>query len=401
MLRQVVLISSLLFMAACSTGNLTAIHKRATFKGDNKDTTPVGVFVDAEQRAVLSTMRPKTTTTTFDYSGGNGKTSYIEETEAHRVVCAEPSPDALSAIAAQAGVSVSDLQGSVAAEGALSEVASNIGVRTQTIQTLRDGFYRVCEAYMNGLSDVQYSIMLRRFQTNMIALLAIEQLTGAVRGGDSVVAASAGDLDLNDGLDGAGEGDGRGYRRVGGNTAVAGGTTGSWPAHRDINPGVAVADAVKEISLALINQDYGVQLCLEYLRAGIKDTPLKENCLAVVGGYANGLEQRIQNETRSQTARIEADARMVEARAQILEATASAIRAGTADQTQLDQISSIVSNTGSDIMRVDSGESYQATAVYRASAPGLRSPPLAAARAPVLSDSPSDEYEDEDDPYEE
>ncbi len=92
----------------------------------------------------------------------------------------------------QAGVSVSDISNAVAAEGGVSEAAANIGLRTQTIQTLRDGFYRVCEAYMNGLSEEQYSIMLRRFQTNMIALLAIEQLTGAVKGGDAVVSASAG-----------------------------------------------------------------------------------------------------------------------------------------------------------------------------------------------------------------
>ncbi|MEO1642345.1 MAG: hypothetical protein AAFR74_03345 [Pseudomonadota bacterium] len=326
---------------------MTAIHKKAVITSDGfggDEGQPVGIFVDAEQRAVLSAVRPSVTTTTFDYRSGAARTSYVEERTGNRVVCAEPAPDALSAIAAQSGVSVSQLNDAVSAEGALSEVAANIGVRTQTIQTLRDGFYRVCEAYMNGLSDEQYAIMLRRFQTNMIALLAIEQLTGAVRGGDALVGAAAGDLDV---VDGAGP---QGYGRRGvGTPAETGGVVGSWPPFREQNAGVAVAQAVENISLALINQDYGVQLCLEYLRAGIKDTPLKENCLDVVGAYARGLEAQISNETQAQTARIQAEARMTEARAQILEAAAEAIRTGSINEIQLQGVATLIEETASDV----------------------------------------------------
>ncbi|MEM1035977.1 MAG: hypothetical protein AAGI14_04370 [Pseudomonadota bacterium] len=342
-MKYITILAAVFALTACSAGNLTAIHKKAVITSDGFGTDegqPVGIFVDAEQRAVLSAVRPSVTTTTFDYRSGAARTSFVEERTGNRVICAEPAPDALSAIAAQSGVSVSQLNDAVSAEGALSEVAANIGVRTQTIQTLRDGFYRVCEAYMNGLSDEQYSIMLRRFQTNMIALLAIEQLTGAVRGGDALVGASAGDLDV---VDGAG---GERYGRRGvGNTAETGGVVGSWPPFRDQNAGVAVAQAVENISLALINQDYGVQLCLEYLRAGIKDTPLKENCLAVVAAYANGLQAQITNETEAQSARIQAEARMTQARANILEAAAFAIRTGTMDQTQLEGVKTIIQET--------------------------------------------------------
>ena len=172
MYRTVLLSCSALVLTACaSIGNMAAVNKKETLGSGFGGKAPAGVFIDAEQRAVLSNQRSDRDL---------------------RVVCAEPAPDALSAIAAQAGVSVSDISNAVSAEGGVSEAAANIGLRTQTIQTLRDGFYRVCEAYMNGLSEEQYSIMLRRFQTNMIALLAIEQLTGSVKGGDAVVSASAG-----------------------------------------------------------------------------------------------------------------------------------------------------------------------------------------------------------------
>ena len=38
-----------------------------------------------------------------------------------------------------------------------SETSASIGLRTQTITLLRDGLYRLCEAYMNGAVDeIQY-----------------------------------------------------------------------------------------------------------------------------------------------------------------------------------------------------------------------------------------------------
>lgn len=139
MFRKVMATCSALALTSCaSIGNLAAVNKKETIGSGFGGKAPAGVFIDAEQRAVLSNQR-----TDRDL----------------RVVCAEPAPDALSAIAAQAGVSVSDISTAVSAEGGVSEAAANIGLRTQTIQTLRDGFYRVCEAYMNGLSEEQYSIM--------------------------------------------------------------------------------------------------------------------------------------------------------------------------------------------------------------------------------------------------
>ncbi len=345
MFRTILLTGSVLALSACaSVGNLAAVNKKETI-GSFNGKSPTGVFIDAEQRAVLSNRRTD---------------------EDIRVVCAEPAPDALSAIAAQAGVSVSDISNAVSAEGGVSQAAANIGLRTQTIQTLRDGFYRVCEAYMNGLSQEQYSIMLRRFQTNMIALLAIEQLTGAVKGGDAVVSASAGsgmdyreqylqraamasseqsrlatdieqtneDIaileDVNATCESGNGGDGcsaadverrsreirdlRAQRRAmeraqssaestertnnllaesapSATDSSAGGMTGSWPSTPAYPPSYAVADAVRDITMAIVQNDYGVQLCFEHLRYvnGDGQTALSERCEKVMDAYVQQL----------------------------------------------------------------------------------------------------------------
>ncbi len=104
-------------------------------------------------------------------------------------VCAEPSPDALSAyaLAAQAA-------GNGGAQGAFaaSETAASIGIRTAGIQLLRDAEYRLCEAFVSrGIDDEGYDIMMRRAQNNLIAFLAIEQLTGPVRPPSVVLTATA------------------------------------------------------------------------------------------------------------------------------------------------------------------------------------------------------------------
>jgi hypothetical protein len=271
-------------------------------------------------------------------------------------------------MAAQAGVSFSDPATAVNAEGGVSESAANIGLRTQSIQILRDGFYRLCEAYMNGLSEEQYTIMLRRYQTNMVALLAIEQLTGAVKGGDAVISASAGSgMDLREqyiqraaiaaseqsrlateieqtnedislledanaqcnngfGNDGCSADDverrGREIRDLRAQRrameralasseatvdlnrqladsapsaaeSTAGGMTGSWPSTPAYPPSYAVADAVRDITTSLIEADYGVQMCFEFLRNPDNKaaTELWGHCDTVMGAYATGVEE--------------------------------------------------------------------------------------------------------------
>ena len=122
--------------------------------------------MDARQRTILSAER--------------GTPS-----DPHRIVCAEPSPDALATIAASAGVSggisgiIPQLPGSadLAASFASGEQAAMIGARNSTIQLLRDGLYRACEAYMNGaLGDFGYGLVLVNYGRVMVSLLTADGL---------------------------------------------------------------------------------------------------------------------------------------------------------------------------------------------------------------------------------
>jgi len=419
MYRTALLACSAMALCSCaSIGNLAAVNKKETLGSGFGGKAPAGVFIDAEQRAVLSNRR-----TDKDM----------------RVVCAEPAPDALSAIAAQAGVSVSDISNAVSAEGGVSEAAANIGLRTQTIQTLRDGFYRVCEAYMNGLSEEQYSIMLRRFQTNMIALLAIEQLTGAVKGGDAVVSASAGSgmdfreqylqraamasseqtrltteieqtneeinilEDVNAQCDNGSGGSGcsasdverrgrqindlRAQRRAmeraqasaestertnnllaesapSATDSSAGGMTGSWPSTPAYPPSYAVAEAVRDITMAIVQNDYGVQLCFEHLRYVDENgaTALSSTCEKVMDAY-------VQQLTDANAMRVE----MRRAQAALLESVAS----GYISADEASTLAASLSSTGA----VASGTSVRSLTPF--------DPPVSAAStSPVLAPPP-------------
>lgn len=100
----------------------------------------------------------------------------------HYVTCAEPSPDAMSAYAAQFAADLTKTtpeggQISAAAKAALQQAAAFIGMRTPSIQLLRDAMYRVCEAYANGAVDSdQYELFMRRYQRQIVAMMAIESL---------------------------------------------------------------------------------------------------------------------------------------------------------------------------------------------------------------------------------
>lgn len=97
-------------------------------------------------------------------------------------LCAEPSPDALSALASSFGGGLT-LEGrdAVSAAQALQESAGSIGLRTQSITLMRDTLYRVCEAYHNNaLGEADVLQLLQRSQDLTMGVLAIEQLTGAV-----------------------------------------------------------------------------------------------------------------------------------------------------------------------------------------------------------------------------
>lgn len=123
-------------------------------------TSAKSALIDIKQRGILSSQRK------------NG-------TEDVLVMCAEPSPDALSSISSElaADVKYKELL-TTTLSLANQEAASFVGLRTQTIQMLRDGMYRLCEGYMSGaITGADYAWLIRRYQKYMVALLTIEQLT--------------------------------------------------------------------------------------------------------------------------------------------------------------------------------------------------------------------------------
>ena len=94
-------------------------------------------------------------------------------------VCAEAAPDVFSALASSFSAQGNKSGGQLSIANA--ETAATIE-RTQTINMLRESFYRTCERYASGaISRTQFVIQAARDQNSMVAVLAIEQLTGALR----------------------------------------------------------------------------------------------------------------------------------------------------------------------------------------------------------------------------
>jgi hypothetical protein len=147
-------IAALVTLTGCA--NLTTVSRSHQLPGNDTDKAGIAIHLDAKQRVV--------------YQSGVGR------------LCAEPSPDALSAYAASFGGSGSAQgYGSAAVAQALSESSASIGLRTQSITLMRDALYRICELYYSGgLNEVAAQQLLARSQDMTIGVLAIEQLTGAV-----------------------------------------------------------------------------------------------------------------------------------------------------------------------------------------------------------------------------
>lgn len=127
------------------------------------------VSIDAKQRVILVT----------DRGGRNGD---------QHVVCAEPSPDAIVAQSAAIAVEGGFKGVNVGVAGSLRETAGAIGLRTTTIQLLRDGLYRACEAYMNGaIGKEEYNLIIRNYDRVMTAVFAIDAAAGLAQAPSVVV----------------------------------------------------------------------------------------------------------------------------------------------------------------------------------------------------------------------
>lgn len=162
-IREVLVFICLITLFGCGT----PAHRNSIFRTVSAD-TPESVFIDAKQRAIL-----------FQ------KVTEADGTEIIRA-CAEPSPDVFSVLSSSLSASGTFKKQSgkeIAAQlaSSISETGSNIGLRTQSIQILRDMMYRLCERYFSGaIGKEEFKIQAARDHRLVIAILAIEQLSGAV-----------------------------------------------------------------------------------------------------------------------------------------------------------------------------------------------------------------------------
>lgn len=223
---------SLAVLGGCA--NISSVYRRPDLNDGRS------MVIDAEQTAIISS---------------NG--AYT--------LCARPAPDAIAAESGGFtfnGAFTNDQ--SVDMGGAGGQGVAGIGLRTQSIQLLRDSMYRNCEALQNGAIDsFEFGIMQRRFQTNLIAILAVEQLTGAVRG---PAAATGAQTEVQ-------QGDGP---TVTTNVDASATTPGISAGDR-----AAVAQAVQHITETAMAQDYSWQMCFEVLRLHNHGTDdLRDYCRA-------------------------------------------------------------------------------------------------------------------------
>jgi hypothetical protein len=139
------------------------------------------VAMDVKQRIVFSQKRPPDK----DEKG----TIKADPTV---VVCAEPSPDALTVLGVSGSLSLNKGETVANATSSLSESGAFVGLRTQSIQLLRDAMYRLCEGYASGaVTDTDFAAMQRRYQSTMMGLIAIEQLTRPVIAGQALLTSAA------------------------------------------------------------------------------------------------------------------------------------------------------------------------------------------------------------------
>lgn len=115
------------------------------------------------------------------------------EKEGRWKVCAEAAPDVFSANSTALAAALSNTAKEQAGEFGLSinETVAAIG-RTQTVNTIRESMYRTCERFLSGAtSRATLVVQAARDQRAMVALLAIEQLTGAQRTRTSIISGPA------------------------------------------------------------------------------------------------------------------------------------------------------------------------------------------------------------------
>jgi hypothetical protein len=118
------------------------------------------------------------------------------------VVCTEPSPDVAVALSTALQISAQGQSGAVGAGAALSggsaEAVAELAGRSTALLGLRDGLYRACEAYANGIiGDDAYALVLSRYGQLMTTLFLGQDLSSAAGSEARATVASAALINLS------------------------------------------------------------------------------------------------------------------------------------------------------------------------------------------------------------
>jgi predicted nucleic acid-binding Zn-ribbon protein len=171
-LGSLVLSACVVLFSGCAY--LTTYNKQIDLDGGS-------VSMDVKQRVIFSQKRI--------VKGINNAPDKVEK----MVVCAEPSPDALTVLGVSGNLNLTDGDKAAGAAAGLAESGAFVGLRTQSIQLLRDAMYRLCEGYASGaVGESDFAAMQRRYQSTMMGLIAIEQLTRPVVAGQALLTSAAG-----------------------------------------------------------------------------------------------------------------------------------------------------------------------------------------------------------------
>ncbi len=111
-------------------------------------------------------------------------TQRIHPVTGRSVVCVEPSPDAIRAVASSGNAALKGGNGAVTVgldlSGTSSEAAAELAGRSTALLGLREGIFRACEAYANGIIGADaYGLILAKYAPTMTTLFLAQDVSGA------------------------------------------------------------------------------------------------------------------------------------------------------------------------------------------------------------------------------
>lgn len=169
-MRHTFLAAAVCALAACNASRETYQLERVPETGG----VP-GIAVDAKQRLVWTPERP------VRFLEQETANQYSYKIAPHKIVCAEPSPDAVSAFAASLntslGVALEKVEVDASLARSLVESVQQLTQRTEIMQLLRDGYYRACEAYANGMmGEFGYALVVNELDDLILKAVALNAI---------------------------------------------------------------------------------------------------------------------------------------------------------------------------------------------------------------------------------